>query len=106
MESNRNEILIIFGSIFLIILNLIDGGLTLWGLRQGVIEEVNPLMLLLIEKSPIVFMIVKLLLPVMLGLVFWWIRNRSCRLVRYGLGLVSIVYVLVMVFHVYWITNS
>lgn len=94
---------IIVGSIVFLILSLLDGALTLWGLGQGVIEEVNPVMRWLIEENPIVFMIVKLSLPVMLGFVLWEIRDRSRRFVAYSWRLVLLVYAVVMVFHVYWI---
>jgi Na+/proline symporter len=87
----------------LFVLSVIDGALTLWGLGLGAIEEVNPVMQWLIEKGPVAFMAVKLLLPVILGLIFWKIRNRSRKFVACSLGLVLIVYVVVMVLHVYWI---
>ena len=51
---------------------------------------------MLIKKSPIAFMAVKMSLPIILGLIFWRIRNRSRKLVSYGLVVVLIVYVVVM----------
>ena len=95
--------MIILGSVAFFILSLLDGALTLWGLGLGAIEEVNPFMQLLIEKSPIAFMTVKLSIPIILGLVFWKIRNRSRKFVTCSLGLVLIAYSVAMVFHVYWI---
>ncbi|MBC2723552.1 MAG: hypothetical protein HGJ98_10970 [Desulfosporosinus sp.] len=89
-----------------IILSLLDGTLTLWGLVLGAIEEVNPVMEWLIGKSPIVFMAVKLMLPVILGFIFWKIRNRSRKFVTYSLGVVLIAYAAVMVLHVHWLVNS
>jgi len=86
-----------------LILSLLDGTLTLWGLGQGVIEEGNPVMQWLIEKSPIVFMTVKLSLPVMLGFVLWKLRNRSRKFVACSLGLVLITYAVVIGLQVYWI---
>ena len=59
-----------------LILSLLDGASTLWGLGQGAIEELNPVMRWLIEENPIVFMTVKLSLPVMLGFVLWEIRQH------------------------------
>jgi len=110
MESNNyypwvwtREKVVIVGSIAFLILSLLDGVLTLWGLGQGAIEEVNPVMQWLIEKSPIAFMAVKLSLPVILSFVIWRIRNRSRKFVACSLGLVLIVYSVVMVLHVYWI---
>jgi len=87
----------------LFVLSLIDGALTLQGLSLGAIEEANPVMQWLIQKNPLVFMAVKLSLPVILGFIFWRIRNRSHRFVACSLGLLLIVYSVVMIFHVYWI---
>ncbi|MHB8124190.1 MAG: DUF5658 family protein [Desulfitobacteriaceae bacterium] len=81
----------------------LDGALTLWGLSLGTVEEANPIMQWLITRSTIAFMIVKLSLPVILGLVSWRLRNKSRRLVKYGWGLVLILYVMVTMSHVYWI---
>lgn len=109
MESskfNSRDNAIIFGSMAYIIISLLDGTLTLWGLRLGAIEEVNPVMEWLIGKSPIVFMAVKLMLPVILGFIFWKIRKRSRTFVTYSLGVVLIVYAAVMVLHVYWLVSS
>jgi hypothetical protein len=83
-----------------------DGALTLRGLELGAIEEMNPVMRWIIEKSPIAFMAVKLSLPVMLGFVLWKIRNRSRKFVASSLWLVLIVYSVVMMFHACWIINS
>jgi len=105
MDKKRSEKGIVISSIALLILSLLDGVLTLWGLRLGKIEEMNPGMLWLTEKSPFTFMAVKLLLPIILGLLFWRIRNRSRKLVRYGLGVVLIAYVVVIGMHVWWVVN-
>jgi len=97
------EKIIIVGCTVLFILIGMDGVLTLLGLELGAIEEVNPVMRYIIGKNPIAFMAVKLSLPIMLGFVFWRIRNRSHRFVAWSLGLVLIVYAVVRTFHVYWI---
>jgi len=102
---SRDKVILV-GSIGLLILSLLDGALTLWGLSLGAIEEANPVMLGVIKKSPFVFMVVKLSLPVMLGFVLWGIRNTSRKLVIYGLRLVLIVYSVVIGQHVWWIINS
>ena len=81
-------------STLLFFLSVIDATLTLWGLGLG--EEVNPVMQWLIEKSPIVFMTVKLSLPIILGFVLWKIRNRSLKFVACSLRLVLIIYAVVM----------
>ncbi len=59
----------------------------------------------IINKSPVGLMEIKLLLPIILGFVFWKIRNGSRRFVTYSLGLVLVVYATVMGFHVYWVVT-
>lgn len=66
--SSRDQAIII-GTILFLILSLFDGALTLWGLGLGAIEEVNPFMEWLVGKSPILFMAVMILIPVILGFV-------------------------------------
>ena len=108
MESNKykswtREKAIIVGSITFLILSLLDALLTLWGLGQGAIEEVNPVMRWLTEKNPIAFIAVKLSLPLMLGFVLWEIRDRSRKFVAFSMWLVVIVYAAVMVLHIGWV---
>ncbi|MBC2721743.1 MAG: hypothetical protein HGJ97_03540 [Desulfosporosinus sp.] len=97
---------IIISSIVFLILSLLDATLTLWGLGQGAIKEVNPVMRWLIEENTIAFMIVKLSLPVMLGFVLWEIRDRSRKFVACSLWLVLVVYSVVMMLHGYWMIIS
>ncbi|HBV87536.1 MAG TPA: hypothetical protein DEF42_12995 [Desulfosporosinus sp.] len=102
MLRSRDKAIIVSSIVFLI-LSLLDATLTLWGLRHGAIEEVNPAMRWLIEENTITFMIVKLSIPVMLGFVLWEIRDRSRKFVACSLWLVLVVYSVVMMLHGYWI---
>lgn len=96
---------ILSGSVAIVLLNVIDALITLWGLHLGVIEEVNPIMSWLIAKSSVAFIGYKLALPVILGLIFWRIRNRSRRLVKYGMVLVLMVYAVVVGMNVWVAAN-
>ena len=89
--------------VILLIFNILDGLLTLWGLQLQLIEEVNPLMQQLMMAKPIALMIVKILLPILLGAALWQIRNTSRKLVSYRLGLVLTCYSGVMILHGYWV---
>ena len=89
--------------VILLIFNILDGLLSLWGLQLQLIEEVNPLMQQLMMAKPIALMIVKILLPILLGAALWQIRNTSRKLVSYGLGLVLTCYSGVMILHGYWV---
>ena len=92
MLRSRDKAIAVSSIVFLI-LSLLDASLTLWGLGQGAIEEVNPVMRWLIEENPIVFMTVKLSLPFMLGFVLWKIKDRSRKYVAFSLWLVLIAYI-------------
>lgn len=106
MSPNRtltlNKKILIASTVFLI-LSITDGLLTLWGLKLKVIEEANPIMQLLIDKSTIGFIVYKLSLPVILGAFCWRVKDKARKLVVFTLGFVISVYSLLMMLHVYWI---
>lgn len=87
---------IIAGCAVLFILSAIDCALTLKGLSLKVIKEVNPIMQWLIGRSLIGFITLKLLMPVILGLMFLWRRNRLHKIVAYLLGFVLAVYAMLV----------
>lgn len=91
--------------VILLLFNILDGLLTLWGLRLHLIEEGNPLLQQLIMVKPIALMAIKILLPILLGAALWHIRNTSRKLVSYGLGIVLSCYSGVMLLHGYWIIH-
>ncbi len=97
-----NKGIIIAASVFFA-LSTLDAVLTLWGLNLNVIREANPVMRVLITKHPQLFLILKLLTPVALGLYCWWNRYSDRRLVTYALGIAVGIYVVVSLFHLYWI---
>lgn len=102
-ELNFFEKKLILATIILLVLNIIDIQLTLWGIRLQLIEEGNPLMRLLIEENPLYFTTLKVLLPIILATACWWSRNTSQKLIVNGLSLSLIAYVLVMLLHAHWI---
>lgn len=96
------EIGIVLASCILLILNGFDGVMTLWGLSVEVIEEANPLMSGLISKNPSGVIGLKLLLPVVLGVLCWLEKDRSQRLIKCSFGLVLVSYSFIDIFHLYW----
>ncbi len=98
--SNRG---IVAAVLVFFVLSALDGVLTLWGLYLDVIQEVNPLMRLLIDNHPQLFLFLKLLVPVILGVYCWWNRDTARKLVIYALVFVVGLYIIVSLFHVYWI---
>ena len=95
---------IILVTIIILVFNIMDAVLTIWGIRLQLIEEGNPLMQLLVAKNfmPLI-MAIKILLPIILGTACWSIRNTSRRLVSCGLGVTLVAYSLIMMVHVHWI---
>lgn len=93
---------ILLASALLLILSGIDGAMTLWGLHIEAIEEANPLMEGLIVTRPGAVMSAKLLLPVVLGVLCWLVRERSQRMIKYSFGLVLVMYLLTDLFHLFW----
>jgi len=103
LTLSRFEKKLIGATIILLVFNIIDTELTLWGIRLHLIEEGNPFMQLLIEQNPLYLKILKALLPIILGTACWWTRNTSQRLIVYGMGLALIAYSLIMLVHAHWI---
>jgi len=90
-------------TIIILIFNILDIELTLWGIRLHLIGESNPIMQLFIEEHPLYLETYKFLLPIILGTACWWTRNTSQKLMAYGMGLTIIVYLLIMLMHAHWI---
>jgi len=86
---------------FLLAAGLLDGLLTHFGVANGLIEEANPLARFMIEKSWILFYIVKISLPLLLMRIMLirpltgWIR----KCMKAG----SLLYLSVLIYHGYWI---
>lgn len=96
---------IILASIAIFILCIADYILTFWGLSINAISEANPMMLSAI-RDPILLMIMKILLPVILGVSCWIGRDKvRKKMVTYSLGLVLVVYSMVTLLHIYWIVG-
>ena len=105
LKLSYNKI-VIFGSCVVFCFSTLDGALTLWGLCHNAIKEANPVMRSLITFNPYIFMIYKMALPIVLGIISWKIHDRSQRLIRYGLVLLLCIYTAIVGFHIYWIVQN
>ena len=94
---------IIAATCILFSLSAIDSALTLWGLTLEVVNEANPLMDLLIAKSPFMFILIKLLVPLAIGAYLWRSRQKDPLLVALALVISIAIYIVVTGFHVYWL---
>jgi len=98
--SNRR---IIFAAGLFFILSAFDGVLTLWGLNMNLITEANPIMRALISQSPRLFLALKFFVPALVGIYCWHKRNSDRKLVSYALNFAVGIYLLVSMFHIYWL---
>ncbi|MBT2726677.1 DUF5658 family protein [Neobacillus sp. C211] len=86
---------------FLLVAGLLDAVLTHFGIVSGIVEEGNPMMKLVIEKSWSYFYIIKIFLPLLLLGLFYlrplkgWIRTL--------LVSTCVLYLSVLVYHMVWI---
>jgi len=62
--------------IILIALNLIDGVLTLYWIKEGIAFETNPLMRAWIQISPDLFILIKMLFVIMGASLLWICRKN------------------------------
>jgi hypothetical protein len=105
LRLKQNHAIIILTGVYCI-LNSIDAASTLWGINLGLITEANPLMRLLLAIGPLVFLAVKLTLPVLVGLFCWFIRYKRPWLSVFVLWLAVAVYSLVTLLHFYWVAQA
>ena len=83
--------------ISLVLLNALDGILTIFWIETAGFTEANPLMNIPISKHPVLFMSVKMLL-VCLGTILLW-RNRDHPFAAISIFFCFTVYCFVLTFH-------
>jgi hypothetical protein len=90
-------------SVALLILNLLDGLFTLLFLQLGVAEELNPIMRLAYEQSPLFFMFSKL---VIVNAGLWLLcLHRRLRASRIAIRAGAVVYSIIVVYHLAFLTH-
>ena len=78
--------------------NLIDAAFTIAWTTAGIATEANPLLVEILERSPLLFMVAKLAL-VSAG-IFLLFRRRKRRLALAGLYACGCIYATLLVYHV------
>ncbi|WP_164013660.1 DUF5658 family protein [Pyxidicoccus trucidator] len=90
-------------SVALLVLNLLDGLFTLLFLQLGVAEELNPLMRVAYEQSPLFFMFSKL---VIVNAGLWLLcLHRRLRASRIAIRAGAVVYAIIVVYHLAFLTH-
>ncbi|NMO23419.1 hypothetical protein HPC49_51175 [Pyxidicoccus fallax] len=90
-------------SVALLMLNLLDGLFTLLFLQLGVAEELNPLMRVAYEQSPLIFMGSKL---VIVNAGLWLLcLHRRMKASRIAIRAGAVVYGIIVVYHLAFLTH-
>lgn len=97
MLNDKNKNLMFLAS-SIILLNALDGVLTIAWIETGRAIEINPLMGMLIDIHPVLFMCIKILLASLGTLLIWRFRDRSLAVA--SLYLCVAAYSLLMLYHV------
>lgn len=104
----KNKRFILAYSIVIAMLNLFDGIATNYGLRNNMIEELNPLMAFFLEISPMLFLCIKMMLSILILCVAYVVYQKSKakfqKLFLYSLVGVFMMYVGVFCMHVFWLS--
>lgn len=104
----RNNINLIYLSWLIAMLNIFDGVITVYGLKGGAIEELNPIMNFLWTMSPLFFLSLKCSLSVFIVIISIWVYRKSSKMFQgiYSILLIGVccVYLGVFFLHIVWIS--
>ena len=104
----RNKIDVVYLSWFIAMLNIFDGILTAYGLKEGKIEELNPIMRFLWVTSPPLFLALKFSLSALIVIISIGVYKKSRQTFYnvYTALLVGVcfVYVGIFVLHMMWLS--
>ena len=103
----RNKINVVYLSWLIATLNVFDGVITAYGLKEGKIEELNPIMRFLWVTSPPLFLALKFSLSIVVVIISIVVYKKS-RNTFYGLYAVLLVgvccvYIAIFVLHMIWL---
>jgi len=96
--TNKKDLIIFIEHLFINCMNAIDAFATLTWVKANIAQELNPLMAMLIEYSPLLFMSIKLTLIPVLSIFLWQYRDR--KLVTTSGHILCLIYAAVMIIHV------
>ncbi|MDW0112924.1 DUF5658 family protein [Sporosarcina saromensis] len=99
IHSSKNRI--VHTSFLLACLCIIDAVFTDIGIRQGHIEELNPIMRFVHDKSILLFYGMKILLPAILLTLIQFAKTST--ILKYTVLFALIIYVVIVSMHIYWI---
>ena len=98
---------ILYLSIFIAVFNIFDAWITNYGMMNHFIEELNPLMNMIIQNSPFLFLFVKFLLSLFVVLISYSVYKKSSDKFKrmYSLSLLSVccLYFGIFLVHLTWL---
>lgn len=104
----RNKINIIYLGWLIAVLNIFDGVTTAYGLKNGKIEELNPIMAFLWMMSPPLFLALKFSLSVLIVIISMLVYKKSSKKFQgvYSVLLVGVccVYLGIFFLHIMWLS--
>ena len=104
----RNKINFIYLSWLIAALNIFDGVTTAYGLKEGAIEELNPIMDFLWMVSPVLFLALKFSLSVMVVIISISVYKKGSKTFQgvYSVLLVGVccVYFGIFFLHIMWLS--
>lgn len=98
IKTKRN---LLIAAILLFILSILDSIITDYGIKNMLIEEANPIMKLIHEKSVLSFYFVKIILPSLL--IFILLKLKPTKTLKIFMGIALIIYVIVFLIHILWL---
>ncbi|WP_222928954.1 DUF5658 family protein [Rossellomorea aquimaris] len=92
---------------YIVILNLLDAALTMYGLHSNYITESNPLMNYLYLTQPWLFLLTKIQLSILLLILLFYLntKKKSSRLLLSVAGVAAVSYTFTCLLHGYWIVE-
>jgi hypothetical protein len=92
--------------IFILVANIADAFLTNFGISSGQMTEGNPIMSWLYHQNVVIFILVKISLPILLAcILLYFVPKKPSFTIRSLLITTSCIYVYVIALHGAWLTN-
>lgn|SRR5690554_265615 len=107
-DENMKKRGILYLSIVIAFFNIFDAWITNYGMMNDFIQELNPLMNMIIAKSPLLFLFAKTLLSLLVILMSYIVYKQSHEKFKriYSLTLYSVCFLYFSIFlvHLTWLT--
>lgn len=91
----------IYALVSIILLNAFDGLATFMGLQLGIYIELNKFLALVYEFNPLLFLVVKIIIPTMiLAILIPKITRNLSVITRILITIINIIYIILCLYHI------